>query len=341
MSRSTVCAAHLDVLAEELRPRERAVDDVEVHGGGEEEDEERREREVGDERPARRGLAEDLLDVGDEGSHDGFLRSVLAVAGLHEVDEDVLERGADRRQLGDERAAGTRPRRRARSGARRRAPSARTWPLTPLGARTRRAEAPRGAPRRRPRRDESVASKHRLRSVPVVSSSIRPSRRELPLPEDRHAVARQLDLREEVGVEEDRAPRAQPPRGGGRGSRAARPGRRRPSARRGGGRPGRGRARRRGRAAASSPSRTASPSRRPSRRAGPARGARGSACASVRGPRPTSGRRPRASGGPSGSRGSGAPRAGSRRGAGSRGRRPGGRGAAPRPPSGGSGRGGS
>src|SRR5437667_273852 len=62
-------AADFHVFAEELRAGERAVDDVEVHRGGEDEDEDRGETEVGDERPARRRFAEDIFDVGCEHFH--------------------------------------------------------------------------------------------------------------------------------------------------------------------------------------------------------------------------------------------------------------------------------
>src|SRR5450759_5194774 len=61
---------HLDVLAEDLRARERAVHDVGVHGDREDQDEERRQREVRDKRPARGRFAEDFFDVRGEGSHD-------------------------------------------------------------------------------------------------------------------------------------------------------------------------------------------------------------------------------------------------------------------------------
>ena len=63
--------AEVDGLAEELRAGERAVDDVEVHRRREDQDEERRQREVGDQRPARGRLAEDFLDARGEGPHDG------------------------------------------------------------------------------------------------------------------------------------------------------------------------------------------------------------------------------------------------------------------------------
>src|SRR5262249_31088495 len=48
---------------EKLRSRERAVDDVEVDRHREHQDEERRQREVRDQRPSSRRLAEDLLDA--------------------------------------------------------------------------------------------------------------------------------------------------------------------------------------------------------------------------------------------------------------------------------------
>src|SRR5262249_46639744 len=64
-------SAELHGAAEEAHARECAVDDVQVDGGGEHEDEQRGEREIRDERPARGGLAEDLLDRRGEGLHDG------------------------------------------------------------------------------------------------------------------------------------------------------------------------------------------------------------------------------------------------------------------------------
>ena len=103
-------APHLDGLAEELRARERAVDDVEVDGGREDQDEERREREVRDERPARRGLAEDFLDAGGQGSHVLLLRRGAGrqpggVGRPNEIDEHVLEARAQRRELREEDSA--------------------------------------------------------------------------------------------------------------------------------------------------------------------------------------------------------------------------------------------
>ena len=62
----------IDGLAEKLHARERAVHDVEVHRRREQEDEQRRQREVGDERPAGRRLPEDFLHARDEGSHEGL-----------------------------------------------------------------------------------------------------------------------------------------------------------------------------------------------------------------------------------------------------------------------------
>src|SRR6266542_2873668 len=59
----------LDGLSEELRAGERAVDDVEIHGQREDQDEEGGEREVGDERPARRRLPEDFLHARGPGPH--------------------------------------------------------------------------------------------------------------------------------------------------------------------------------------------------------------------------------------------------------------------------------
>src|SRR5438445_339399 len=54
--------AEIHGLAKELCAGERAVHDVQIHGEREDQDKHRREREVGHERPARRGFAKDLLD---------------------------------------------------------------------------------------------------------------------------------------------------------------------------------------------------------------------------------------------------------------------------------------
>ncbi len=62
-------AVHLHLLAEELRAGERSLHDVEVHGEGKDDDEDRGENEVRDQRPAGRGLAHDVFDVGCQDFH--------------------------------------------------------------------------------------------------------------------------------------------------------------------------------------------------------------------------------------------------------------------------------
>ena len=61
-------SAPLSTLPEQLRSRKGAVDDVEVHRGGEHDDEERGESEVRDQCPAGRGFAEDFFDVREKDS---------------------------------------------------------------------------------------------------------------------------------------------------------------------------------------------------------------------------------------------------------------------------------
>ena len=119
---------HLDGLSEELRAGERAVDDVEVHGEREDQDEERREREVGEERPARRRLAEDLLDARGEGPHRDLSSSSPSASpvrarGPTKTSSRLERTGESSCELAAARRAGGR---RARSGARRRAPSGRS-----------------------------------------------------------------------------------------------------------------------------------------------------------------------------------------------------------------------
>ena len=186
-------AAHVDALAEDLRARERAVHDVEVHGDGEEEDEERRQREVRDERPARGRFAEDLFDVGGEGSHVG---SSLFVAS--DEDSDFLE--------GEEGAASAASPARTRStntssrvdfsgvSSVRSAPRARvastsslrcsasravslTWPFTrsaPAPRARKSARAPRKAATRRTCRPSKKSSLRLSSSIPRPSPSPRP-----------------------------------------------------------------------------------------------------------------------------------------------------------------------
>ena len=117
--------ADVDGVAEELRAGERAVDDVEVDGAREDQDEERRQREVGDQRPARRGLAEDLLRRSRRrpSRAPSFPGSS---PGPDEIDEDVLEARADRRELLQLRAAGPQPVDERRSGGPGPAPSGRS-----------------------------------------------------------------------------------------------------------------------------------------------------------------------------------------------------------------------
>jgi hypothetical protein len=69
VDRDRIAAVHLHFPAEQLRARERAVHDVEVDGEGEDDDEDGGEEEVGEQRPAGRGLAEHVFDVCDECFH--------------------------------------------------------------------------------------------------------------------------------------------------------------------------------------------------------------------------------------------------------------------------------
>ena len=62
-------AADFDLFAEQLRAGQRAVDDVEVDGRGKDQDENRGEEKVGDERPARGGLAHHVFDVRHQDFH--------------------------------------------------------------------------------------------------------------------------------------------------------------------------------------------------------------------------------------------------------------------------------
>ena len=207
-------AAHVNVRAEDLRARERAVHDVEVHGDRKDKDEERRQREVRDERPARRRLAEDLFDVGGEGSHIAgrlrvsFLKVKRGIAGgraSRTIHKDVFERVLFRRQFGQQRATGAR-RVDERIQMLRVAGENAHVPVHALRARSPFKEI----------RKKLLGKRRGHQLVPfqrifLLFVSLRqflhgPHRRDLSLAQHRDAVARHLDLGEEVGVEKDRAP---------------------------------------------------------------------------------------------------------------------------------------
>ena len=71
-----VIGRHGHVFAEQLRAGQRSVDDVKVYRRGEDHDEDRREKEVGEQRPAGCGLPHDVFDVGVEDFHGDVIPSV-------------------------------------------------------------------------------------------------------------------------------------------------------------------------------------------------------------------------------------------------------------------------